>query len=62
MALPATEFLSITPTSRHEESAYPQQQLMIYFPQRISLHAHTLHPHIINIDKTRILHHTFPAS
>ena len=30
--------------------------------QQIILHAHTLHPHIINIDKTHILHHTFHAS
>ena len=30
--------------------------------QHISLHAYTLHPYIINIDKTHLLHHTFHAT
>ena len=30
--------------------------------QRIRLHAHMLHPYIININKTHILHNTFHAT
>ena len=30
--------------------------------QLINLHAHTLQPYIMNIDKTHILHHTFHAT
>ena len=30
--------------------------------QQINLHAHTLHPYIINIDKINTFHHTFHAT